>query len=114
MDSDYEHAGKAGDRLPQFTDIQLHDVRVEDGGKITLQGFDETHRLGMTFDNVMFDASPALKIVAEHAELAFGPGPVNFMPTGPDVKVTGEAGKGPSNSCAGKFVPMPEKPAPLR
>jgi polygalacturonase len=114
MDSDYEHAGRAGNRLPHFTGIELHDVRIEDGGKITLQGFDETHRLGMTFDNVIMDASPALKIAAEHAELTFGPGPVNFMPAGPDVKVEGKGGKGAGNACRGKFVDMPEPPAPLR
>ncbi len=108
MDSDYEHAGKAaGTRLPQFTGIELHDVRVEDGGKITLQGFDEQHRLGMRFDNVILDPSPNLKIAAEHAQLEFGPGPVNFLPEGPDVTVTGKPGKGAPNACVGKFVPLP-------
>jgi len=108
MDSDYEHAGKtSGSRLPQFTDIQLHDVRVQDGGKITLQGFDEQHRLGMQFDNVILDPSPQLKIAAEHAELTLGPGPANFLPEGPDVRVTGKPGKAAPNACIGKFVPMP-------
>ncbi len=109
MDSDYEHAGKAGSRLPHFTDIQLHDVRIEGCGKITLQGFDEEHRLGMVFDNVDFDPSPKLKVIAEHAELAFGPGPVNLHPEGPDVHVSGTPGKGKANACVGKFVPMPER-----
>jgi polygalacturonase len=114
MDSDYEHAGKAGGRMPRFTDVELHDVRIEDGGKVTLQGFDEEHRLGMVFDNVVFDASPKLKLTSEHAELTFGPGPVNIQPTGPDVRVTGRAGKGSPNACVGKFAEMPEKPAGLR
>src|SRR5205823_13735631 len=107
MDSDYEHAGKAGDRLPHFTGIELHRVRIEGGGKITLQGFDETRRLGMIFDNVQVDPAPGLKLVAEHAELAFGPGPVNFRPEGPDVSVNDSSGKGAPNACAGKFVPLP-------
>ena len=114
MDSDYEHAGKAGTRLPHFTGIQFHGVRIEDGGKITLQGFDEQNRLGMVFDNVVADSSPKLKLMAEHADLAFGPGPVNLRPEGEDVHVTGTPGKAAPDACGGKFVPMPEKPAALR
>ena len=87
MDSDYEHFGKGGDRLPLFTGIELHDVWVEGGGKVTLQGFDEKHRLGMTFDNVHFADTT---IVAEHADLKFGEGPV-----------------GTPDACKDKFVPMP-------
>jgi polygalacturonase len=87
MDSDYEHFGKGGGRLPLFTGIELHDVWVEGGGKVTLQGFDENHRLGMTFDNVHFADTT---IVAEHADLKFGEGPV-----------------GTPDACKDKFVPMP-------
>jgi polygalacturonase len=106
MDSDYEHAGNGGSRLPHFTGIELHDVRIEGDGKITLQGFDEQHRLGMTFDNVQAD--PSVKVAAEHAELVFGPGPVNIRPAGPDVVVKGGGGRGAANACAGKFVPLPQ------
>jgi polygalacturonase len=88
MDSDYEHFGKGGDRLPMFTGIELHDVWVEGGGTVTLQGFDEKHRLGMTFDNVHFADT---QIVAEHADLKFG-----------------AAGQGSPNACKDKFVPMPQ------
>jgi polygalacturonase len=108
MDSDYEHFGKGGDRLPMFTGIELHDVRVEGGGTVTLQGFDEKHRLGMTFDNVYIDSPAATKIVAEHADLKFGPGAVNFRPTGEDVTIAGAAGRGSPNACKDKFVPMPK------
>ena len=87
MDSDYEHFGKGGGRLPMFTGIELHDVWVEGGGTVTLQGFDEKHRLGMTFDNVHFAETT---IVAEHADLKFGEGSV-----------------GTPDACKDKFVPMP-------
>ena len=87
MDSDYEHFGKGGERVPMFTGIELHDVRVEGGGTVTLQGFDEKHRLGMTFDNVQFAGT---SIVAEYADLKFGP-----------------ASQGTPNACRDKFVPMP-------
>jgi polygalacturonase len=87
MDSDYEHFGKGGDRVPMFTGIELHDVLVEGGGTVTLQGFDETHRLGMTFDNVHFAGTT---LVAEYADLKFG-----------------AASQGTPNACRDKFVPMP-------
>jgi polygalacturonase len=107
MDSDYEKGGREGGKLPHFTAIELHDVRVEGGGKITLQGFDETHRLGMTFDNVQVD--PTVKVAAEHAELTFGPGPVNLKIAGPDVAVKGNAGNGAApNACTAKFVELPQ------
>jgi polygalacturonase len=104
MDTDYEHFGDKGDRFPTFTGIELRNVRVLTGGKITLEGFDAKHRLGMTFDNVVFDDVPAMKISAKHADLTLGPGPVNFRPEGEDVKLSGTPGKGDRNACANKFV----------
>jgi polygalacturonase len=38
MDSNYANFGKNGDKLPWFTGIILRDVRVLDGGRLTLQG----------------------------------------------------------------------------
>ena len=55
MDSNYSYRGEATDKLPEFTDIALRNVRILGGGKITLDGFDAAHRLGMLFDNLMFD-----------------------------------------------------------
>jgi polygalacturonase len=60
----------------------------------------------MTFDNVQAD--PSVKVAAEHAELVFGPGPVNIRTAGPDVVVKGGGGRGAANACAGKFVPLPQ------
>src|SRR6185369_8985488 len=107
MDSDYAHYGRSGGKLPFFTGIVLRDVRVMTGGRITLQGYDEKHRLGMTFDNVYFDAPQDLKILAEHAELNFGPGNVNFHPKGTDVTVKGQPTTGKPNACSDRFVPLP-------
>jgi len=50
----------------------------------------------------------AIKIVARHGEFTLGPGPVNFLPAGEDVKVIGSVGKGSPNACSGKFVPLPQ------
>jgi polygalacturonase len=107
MDSDYEHGGRAGKKLPWFTGILLKDVRVQGAGTVILQGFDAEHRLGMTFDNVQFDSPKAIKVRAEHAELTFGPGAVNLKVSGEDLKIDGTPAATPPNACTGKFVPMP-------
>ena len=109
MDSDYAHFGRTGDKMPWFTGIVLKDVRVEGGGKLTLQGYDAQHRLGMTFDNVQFDSPKEIKVLAEQADFQYGPGPVNLKVAGTDVSVTGAPGGGKPNACTGKFVPIPER-----
>ena len=76
-------------RIPEFTGIVLRNVRVLDGGKVTLDGYDERHRLGLTFDNVTFDM----------------PGAIRWMTAFADVTRT----SGSPNSCADKFVPMPNE-----
>lgn len=107
MDTNYSFYGKARDRLPVFTDIRFHDVRVLGGGKLQLQGYDAMHRLGILFDDVVLEPFEAVKISAAHADIALGPGPVNFMPVGDDVNVTGKPRSGVANICANRFVPLP-------
>lgn len=107
MDSNYSYIGEARDKLPRFTDIVLRNVRILGGGKITLDGFDESHRLGITFDNVALDDPGAVKVAASHADVKLGPGPVNFRPSGEGVTVTGTPGKGTKNACTDKFVEFP-------
>jgi polygalacturonase len=110
MDSNYTASvGPTHDLLPAFTGIVLRNIRVEGAGKITLDGFDRQHKLGITFDNVVLSNPRDIKTAANFADIVLGPGPVNFLPTGGDVQVTGKGGKGAANSCAGKFVPMPDK-----
>ncbi len=107
MDSNYSFFGAARDKLPLFDDIVLRNVRVMGPGKIMLDGFDETRRLGITLDNVTLQDPGSVKMAAAHAVVTVGPGPVNFQPAGPDVKVQGEPGHRTSNACTEKFVPMP-------
>ena len=105
MDSNYTASvGKDRDKLPVFTDIRLKNVRVLDGGKVTLVGYDATHRLGIRFDGVDLDNA---KISAAHADILLGPGMANFRPSGEDVNVEGTPGKGTANACVDKFVPFP-------
>jgi len=110
MDSNYTAAtGPTHDKLPTFTGIALRNVRVEGSGKITLDGFDQNHRLGITFDNVTLDQPGDIKMSAHFADLTLGPGLVNFHPAGEDVTVSEVPGKGAPNACSGKFVPMPSR-----
>ena len=53
----------------------------------------------------------AVSLEARHADVALGPGPVNFRPQGEDMRVTGAPGSGSPNACEGKFVPMPASEA---
>jgi polygalacturonase len=80
MDSNYSYYGTARGRLPTFTDIVLRDVWVLNAGKINLDGYDENHKLGITFDNVVFDSPTSNPIRASHADVTLGPGLVNFRP----------------------------------
>jgi polygalacturonase len=107
MDSNYSFRGEATDKLPVFTDITLRNVRIIGPGKITLDGFDASHRLGMLFDNVALDSPKAVKISADHGEFTLGPGPVNFRPAGGDIHIEGVPGKGAPNACEDKFVKLP-------
>ena len=110
MDSNYSFRGEATDKLPMFTDIVLRNVRIIGAGKITLDGFDALHHLGMVFDNVQLDTPGAVKVSADHGDFVLGPGPVNFVPGGEDVRITGASGKGAPNACEGKFVNLPVRP----
>jgi polygalacturonase len=105
MDTHYSFYEAARDKLPVFTGIVLRNVRVLSPGRITLDGYDAQHRLGITFDNVILD-QPASRIAARYADVTLGPGPVAFRPSGPGVRVLGSPGQGTSNACQGKFVPM--------
>jgi polygalacturonase len=107
MDSNYSYFGEARDKLPSFVGIILRNVRVLSAGKITLNGFDASHRLGITFDNVFLDAAAASKFSATHANITEGAGGVNFYASGDDVHIVKNSGKAARNTCEGKFVPFP-------
>ncbi len=109
MDTNYSYRGAAVDKLPVFRNIVLRNVRIEGSGKLTLDGFDAAHRLGMTFDNVYFSDPARQKIEAKHADLTFGPGAVNIQVPGDDIHITGTARSAQPTSCDGKFVPLPAK-----
>ncbi|MDE1161734.1 MAG: glycosyl hydrolase family 28 protein [Acidobacteriaceae bacterium] len=108
LDTNYSANPKPGKGLiPVFDDITLRNVRVYGGGKIQFNGFDHEHRIGITLDGVVLDDPAKYKFDVRHADLTFGPGPVNFMPAGEDSTARGAGGKGKLAECNDKFVPFP-------
>ncbi|HEY5380848.1 MAG TPA: glycosyl hydrolase family 28 protein [Acidobacteriaceae bacterium] len=110
LDTAYSYPGKGKDLFPVYKDIVFRDVRIAGGGKIQFAGLDTGHRVEVRPDGVMLtDGLANYRIVAQHVDVAMGPGPVNFDVSGEDVKVSGKAGDGSLASCAAKFVPFPEE-----
>ena len=108
LDTNYSANPKPGQGLiPIYQDIILRDVRIAGGGKIQLNGFDTTHRIGIQFDGVILDNPSAYKFDINHADITFGPGPVNFKPAGQDSTARGSLTKGTLPACTDKFIPFP-------
>ncbi len=110
MDTHYAFRKETRGLFPDFRDVTLRNVRIEGKGKLVLDGYSADRRLGITFDGVTLDDPSAIRITASHADVTLGPGPVNFLPAGDDVHVTGSPAPGPvapANACTGKFVPFP-------
>jgi polygalacturonase len=86
FDSYYSSA--TGTEIPDFRDIVVNNVHVLGaGGSNTFRGWDAGHPLGITLNNVFFDSAPTT-MTASHANVVFGPGPVNIRPEGTGVTVT--------------------------
>jgi polygalacturonase len=91
MDTHYTASAKTtGDLIPQFRDIRLADVRVLDGGRVILDGYDAARPLRMVWDNVVFDVPDKIRTDSAHA----------------DIRRTATAS--PPNPCAAKFLPRPQ------
>jgi polygalacturonase len=108
FDTAYTFPGKAVGMVPVYRDITLRDVRIAGGGRIQMNGFDATHRIGVRLDGVVaLDELKGYRAGAIHTDLTLGPGPMNFVFTGDDSTVTGKAGRGTVDGCGGKFVEFP-------
>jgi polygalacturonase len=96
------HASQEQNRPPEFRDIRFRAIRVLGAGRVTMEGLDAAHKLGLVFEDVTF-ADPAKIVVrAQHVTIGGFPLPVS----GDDVTAT--AGRsGAPNACTGKFVPFP-------
>ncbi len=107
MDTNYSYFGEARDKLPEFRDVVVRNTRIEGGGKVSLNGFDGTHRLAIRFDNVVFNDSAAIKSAAKEADISVGPGPFNLVVSGPNVRFDGKSAPTEPKSCVGAFPPFP-------
>ena len=101
MDTHYTASPETtGNLIPEFRDIRLADVRVLDGGKIILDGYDASRPLDMACNDVVFDDPKAIVLSAQHVTLTRGPGPSNLAVSGEDVKLTGSTTDAPATACA--------------
>jgi polygalacturonase len=97
------YSSATGTLVPYFKDIFLKNVHVLGGGMATFKGYDATHVLTMTLDNVLMDTPPTFD--AQYATLTYGPAPVNFTPTGTGVTVTNNVtGTDPGRDCSAAWV----------
>jgi polygalacturonase len=110
LDTAYSAAGTLqGNSLPTMRDITLHNVRVSGGGKITFNGYDSTHRIGVRLDGVQITDEAKYTYELKHADITLGPDPTNLqLPAGEDATVQGKPAEGTPASCAEKFVPFPK------
>ena len=104
------YGAKPDDKLPEFEDIILDDVHIVGPGRITLNGYDAQHRLGMTFNGVVLEDPSEIRIVASNARIKLGPAPVNFRPSGDDVTLAGHPREAKGQPCKESFPPLPKQP----
>ena len=106
LDSNYAFFGEARDKPPTFRAIEFRYIFIEGTGKITLDGLDEKHRLGLLFDHVVASDPAKIKLIARHAEVRTGKGSTNLPIAGDDVafQVDNPAAK-VNFGC--RFPPMP-------
>jgi len=108
MDSHYrEEMSDATGRIPGYRDITIRNVAVAGEGRLLLDGADADHRVGIQFDNVVFDNPGAMEVSATQSDVKVGPGPFNLKVAGKEVIVTGTPGKAAPNACRSKFVDFP-------
>jgi len=99
------YSAATGTQIPDFQDITLKNVHVLGGGASTFRGYDASHPLTITLDNVVLDDPGSATFKAQDAKLTFGPGPVNFTPAGTNVTVTKQfSGAATPRDCSAAWV----------
>ena len=107
LDTNYSYPGERKNSFPVFRGIVLESVRIAESKTITLNGYDATHRVGIQFNGVLLDHPEGYKFEINHADVTYGPGPVNFTVGGMDSTQSGRAGKGTLRPCTSKFIAFP-------
>jgi polygalacturonase len=107
------HSGSTGhhevdatesNKPPQYTDVRLSNILIEDGGHIGIDGLDAAHRLSVSLHNVVAEPPEAIQTSADHADIALDGEDFSFA--GNDVKLSGKPSQGTAISCADRFVPF--------
>jgi hypothetical protein len=93
------------DKTPTFTDIRFSNLSIQGGGRISLDGLDASHHLGVSFHNVVADQPEPIRALANHADIQLDGS--NIGVSGDDIKVAGMPSRGTRNACADRFVPFP-------
>jgi polygalacturonase len=110
------HSGSTGhhevdatdsNKPPQYLDIRLSYIFIEGPGRVSIDGLDAAHPLGLAFHNVVAAQSDAIHSTATHAAIAIDSS--NLSLTGTDVTLTGTptASTATPLTCADRFVPFP-------
>jgi polygalacturonase len=110
MDTHYTASAQTeGALVPVFRNVALHGVRVLGGGRVTLDGYDASHRLGIAFANVVFDSASRIQVQASNADIEVGD-LVNLRFAGKGVRIIEKPTKRIDGvtpfGCAGSFPPM--------
>jgi polygalacturonase len=99
------YSSAAGTQIPDFRNIHLKNVHVLGAGASTFSGYDAAHPLSVTLDNVIMDSAGSASFEAQYATLSYGPGPVNFTPTGTGVTVSKNVtGSDAPRDCSAAWV----------
>ncbi len=109
--SGHEVDGDDPHHPPQFTDIRFNNVSFQGGGRITLDGLDPAHRLGVSFHHVMLDQPDRYQVKTDHAAISLDGS--NLPVAGEDVTVSNGPEAGPAPPSADRFVPFPVPISPL-
>lgn len=94
-----------GSNIPVYKDIAFENVHSMTPGPILLRGFDEKHLLVARLDTVVVDGNATVQ--AAHAVITLGPGPVQPLPSGDDVQISGSTSNGAAENCDARFVAFP-------
>jgi polygalacturonase len=94
---DPQYLSGNGTSVPSFQSITINGLRSvnSSSGKSTLDGYDASHMLGLTLENVALDAT---SVTAEYADISMYN--ANITPSGTDVTVTRISGSGSVPSCS--------------
>jgi polygalacturonase len=108
LDLDTHYDPKAsGDKIPVFQGLYFEQVHSLTPGRIILRGFDPMHPLVARLNGVVIDGDPGFRV--EHARLALGPGPVQPLPVGEALQLSGNAASGAGEDCVPRFAPFPTR-----